>query len=517
MIKQIFIVALVISIAACSSRQTVETLKTTARAEADGIKTRAAAAYANSISETQDNYVTESKAPLLTGRLAPIERKLPKVFKSGYFFNPMEQKRLVDVVKILSSATGLIVNARDDVYNPTSTSINSTDDNGNIDANAAQLANEVRLETNLDVAGRVVIPEGSRYSGDVEGFLDYISSILNIGWEYIPNENRVLLTRKVQESYRLFVPPSSDAAEGDNSDIWGDTQESISQLLSQGGSVQVNQKAGIISVVDTKDVQGMVRKYLIGVNESLRKTVLFKLEILSYTATDFQAQGFNLDFLLTGADSAVSLSGPGGSIPGAASLSGNIIGSSDFSGTKLLQQNLAQKFEVNVSLSRLLRTMNNQSASAVLKDIVPVVSSYTPPIVSNGITTPGGVSTEDIEVGFDLNITPSIMDDGQNLAVRVVMNTSSIEEITDIPVGTDGQFVQSAKRRTAEYEHTFSIKNAETIVISGYSDRTNEFKQSNPTTGWLSWLFSSSQDSADRTYYVILLTPQVSNGSGTVI
>lgn len=499
----------------CASQQNVEILEKDARFDANGIKSRSIEAYENTVNIKNDNYVVESKLPLLTGRVAPMERELPDIFKASYGIKPNEARRLVDIIKRISAQTGMVITARDDVFNPTSTTINTTDKNGNIDANSVNIANTVRTESNLDVAARVVVPEGARYSGTVKGFFDYLCSILNISWEYLPNENRILLTRYIEESYPLFVPPSGDS-EGIASNIWNDTQDAISNLLSQGGSVKVNQGAGIISVVDTKDVQGMVRKYLLGVNNSLRKGSVFKLEVLSFEANDREAKGIDLSLVHSNANSTTTLFGGGVSVPGSATLTASVLGG-ELAGSSLVQQNLSEKLEVNVVLSRVIRSMNNQPAEVDLREVVPVLSSYTPPVITDGTVTPGGASTEDIEVGFKLKLTPSIMKDGQNLAVRINLETSTITELVDIPLGNEGEIIQSARQKISKYDHTFSIRNAETLVISGYNDRINEFKSSRPSSNWLSWLFSSAEDTAKRTYYVILLTPQVSNGSGMVI
>ncbi len=499
---------------ACSSQQKVDILETTARTEASSIQARAASSFANATTIKTDEFVIESSLPILSGRTTVVKRRLPEIFEQQYFFNPATDRRLIDVVKLLTGDTGVVITARDDVYNPTSTRISATDGQGAIDSAAVQLANDVRTETNLQVADRVIVPSGSRYSGTVAGFLDYLASILNISWTYLHEEDRVLLTRYVEKSYRLFVPPIAQG-EGDSSGIWDDTKTSIESLLSQGGGVTINQQAGIISVVDTKDVHQMVSEHIQRINRTLQRSVFFNLEILAVNMTDSDAAGVNFNFLHTGAKSSVGLGGGGVSIPGSAGLTASIL-DGPFIGSQILQQNLQSKGEVSTALSQIIRSMNNQTSIIDKVSTIPVITSYTPPVINNGVTTPGGVTLTDIEVGFLMKMTPSVMSDGQNMVLKLEMETSDIEEIIDVTIGSDGQLIQQARRISRKYDHTFSMKNAETIIISGFYNRSTEFTQKKPSVGWLDWLFSSKADNASRTYYIVLLTPSISNGNGQI-
>ncbi|MEY8198506.1 MAG: hypothetical protein RPS47_04640 [Colwellia sp.] len=498
----------------CSSNAVVNDLEHS-RSDANGINERLVREYEKAISKSNpDNFVSRLEIPILSGRTVPVKRQLPSVFENDYFFNPTGDRSLVNVIKRLSSETGLVITARDDVYNPTSTSISGTNSNGDVDTAAIQVASKVRQETNLDLAGRVLLPAGSRYSGTVEGFLDFMSSVLNISWKYLDDDGRVLFTRYVESSYRLFVPPSVTGSKN-SSDIWEDTKESISGLLSEGGHVAVNQAAGLITVVDTKDVQQMVKNQIRVVNRSLQRSVFFSLEVLSLRTSDINQKGLSLGLIHDVAESAFSLSGPGVSIPGSVGTKASVL-SGPFEGSSIIAQNLRSKGEVSVSMSRVFRTMNNQTAMINQVNQIPVISSFTPPINVDGVVTPGGVKLDDKEVGFRLHITPAIMNDGQNMVVRINLESSSLDEIKDIPIGTDGQIVQSARTSSREYDHTFSMKNAQTIVISGYHDRSNSFQEQGTFTGWFSWLFGSATDETERTYYVILLTPEISNGSSDV-
>src|SRR5690606_40125104 len=109
--------------------------------------------------------------------------------------------------------------------------------------------------------------------------------------------------------------------------------------------------------------------------------------------------GIDFSFLHEGSKSSVGLAGGGVSIPSAAGLTASII-DGPFNGSQLIQQNLKTKGEVSTSLARVIRSMNNQTSKVEQLRVVPVITSYTPPVVNNGGTTPGGVTLSDVGVGF---------------------------------------------------------------------------------------------------------------------
>lgn len=505
---------LVGAISGCVSRQSVDMLDTTARQESTTINKKAMASIAAAKEIRDDKFVVESMTPLLGGRPAPVRRVLPEMFNRDYFFNPNGEKRLIDVVKLLTSDTGMVITARDDVYNPTSTRISATDSTGAIDSSAVQLANDVRTESNLEVADRVKLPAGSRYSGSVEGFLDYLTSVLNISWEYLHEENRVLLTRYIEKSYRLFVPPIG-VEEGEESNIWGDTEEGIEHFLSQGGNVSINQQAGTISVLDTKDVHQMVTDYIKNINRSLQRSVYFDVEVIAVNMKDSDVASLDMSFMHSSSRAKVDFGSNSASVPSSTSLVASVA-KSGFKGSKLIQQNLGEKAEVSVSMSRGILAMNNQKQTVSQTKVIPVITEFTPPTVSDGVVSPGAVNMTDVEVGFSISLTPSVMSDGQNMVLGLNMETSYLDEIVNVPVGEDGQMVQQAQRTMQEYKQVFSLRNSETMVVSGFSDTANEFREQKPRSKWLSWLSSKREDSSEKTYYVVLITPSIYNGSGTM-
>lgn len=501
-------------VAGCTSLQKVDVLESDARSDSSAVQTRSAALYSNAVVVEDMDYMVESPLPILSTRVVPRKKDLPPAFGDEYLFVTNRDTPLIDVIKTFSSSTGIQVTTRDDVYvtNNAADGLTSTDGTGTLGlSSSAQIASEAWDESNLDVSSRIMIPSGARFSGSVEKFLDYLSSMLNISWDYLPDEGRTVLSRYVERGYRLFVPPSKNTGD-DAAEIWANTAESIEGMLSSGGAVTVNQQAGLISVVDNRDVQTLVNQHIDRVNNSLRRSVFFEVEILSVAVDDSIDEAWDFSAVHSGAKSLVNIGGNGSALPGAASITASIT-DGPFANSKLIAQNLSEKGEVTLSMSRIMRSINNQSATFSSTERIPVLASYTPPTVSGDTVVAGGANLTNVDVGFSMTLTPSIMDDGQNMVVRIELETSNIKDITEIPLSDNGQTLQSAQTMSRQFEEVFPMLSGQTMIVSGLYDRANSFNQKTTNNGFLSWLFSKRSDSASRQYYVVLLTPKVSTAS----
>jgi hypothetical protein len=511
-----FIVVASILLGGCSSQAVVSGLDD-ARSVTDDIQQEATERYKDLITPESLDFMKQVDGPIMVGEETALKRALPPVFYEKWHYSSYKERGLIDVIKNITSSKGIIITTRDDVYNPTSTMINTTDENGNSDSAAIQVANEVRTENNLDRGSRILLPAGTRYDGDVEGFFDLISTILNISWEYLYIQDRVVFTRYDQKSYELIVPKSPNS-----SSVWASAEETITTFLSQGGRVTVNEYAGTITVKDTKDVQVMVEDFIGSLNDSLKLSVVLDVNLVSIRTTDENSSRIGLDVSNTGNSGgprSLNLSSVGSSTPGAGGLVATILNGSPFSGSEFLLQNLDTKSEITSSRSRVIRAANNTVARIDQVTIIPSLTSFTPTtLTTDGIVIPGSASLENKTIGFSMELIPSIMKDGQNMMLSLKLNTSELLDVVEIPIGAEGQYLQSLVTDSREYEHVFTMVNEEMLVISGLQDtstRFNETKLGNDS--WYSWVFNmlgtSAKDSAEDVYYVVTITPRILTGA----
>lgn len=512
--KSILLISIFLT--ACSSKAVVTDLDDS-RIVADDIQEQAKMRYDQMTGLSDGGFMKRVDGPIMVGDKVSSKRSLPPVFSDSWHYSSFKERGLIDVIKNISSSKGIVITTRDDVYNPTSTKIETVSESGVTDTAAIQVANQVRTENNLDRGSRIKLPAGTSFDGDVEGFFDLISSILNISWEYLYDQDRVVFTRYEQRSYELIVPKSSNS-----SSVWSSAESTISTFLSQGGGVTVNEYAGTMTVKDTKDVHVMVKDFIGSLNDSLKISVVLDVNLMSIRTSDENSSriGFGLNHEgNTGGPRAISLSSVGSAVPGAGGLTATILAGSPFSGSDFLLQNLDSKSEITSSRNRAIRVANNTSAKIDQVTVIPSLTSFSPSVRNeDGTIIPGRAALQDKTIGFSMDMTPSIMKDGQNMMLSLNLNTSELLDVREIPIGADGQYLQSLVTDTREYDHVFSMANEETLVISGIQDSSSRFNETKLVDdAWYSWILNilgtSAKDSAESVYYVITITPRIITGA----
>ena len=180
--KSILLISIFLT--ACSSKAVVTDLDDS-RIVADDIQEQAKMRYDQMTGLSDGGFMKRVDGPIMVGDKVSSKRSLPPVFSDSWHYSSFKERGLIDVIKNISSSKGIVITTRDDVYNPTSTKIETVSESGVTDTAAIQVANQVRTENNLDRGSRIKLPAGTSFDGDVEGFFDLISSILNISWEYL--------------------------------------------------------------------------------------------------------------------------------------------------------------------------------------------------------------------------------------------------------------------------------------------------------------------------------------------
>jgi hypothetical protein len=512
--KIIATVSLAFLILGCVSKGEVKLLDKS-RSGADNAQSTANKFLSDYEEGRQPDKMTIVDFPLISGKKVSNSSLLPSVFNKPWTYSAQKEKRLIDIVENISSEMGVIISAKDDVYNPDNGKTDTLDSSTASSA-AVTVQNEVRTETNLERSDRIKLPAGSSYNGTLKGFFDYFSSVLNIEWVYLEDQKRVLLTRYVVKPYTVLLTNNEE-----NEDTWEIIKESIESFSSRGGSVEVNPGTASVTVIDTRDVQSMVAAYLLEINNSLSQQVNLKIVTYTIRLADSENSGVRLSgqySKISGGTSegGLSIGGFGSSIAGAGSLTASIL-SGPFNGTQLLLQNIDEKSEITGEKTSLISTLNNQKATFEKKETIPILSSFTPASISDGVVIPGSAQLTDKVVGYTMNLVPTILADGNNMILSFELNNTEITGFEEVSAGGNGATLQSLRTADVSYKHSFKLVNGQSIAISGLKDDKTNFTESNfGGDGWFaslfSWIGSSASDMAENSYSVIVITPYISTG-----
>jgi hypothetical protein len=453
-----------------------------------------------------DNFMERVDYPLISGVVISEEKDLPEYFEDEWVFNPYEDVRLVDVVKSLQSEFDVVISVKDDVYNPNSASVNENSD----DAATVNVINEIRTEGNLVKESRVKIPSGSRYNGSLKGFLNYITSLLGITWDYIPSKNKVMISRYVQKSYGILVEQDSD--------VWEATEDAINEFRSEGGGVKSNPIAQLITVVDTIEVHKMVEELIADINDSLKISANFRVEIMSARLTDEDANSFGMNLShVTGGWRQLALSSTATAVPGAGGLTATVLEGSPFSGSQLVAQSISSKSEISNVSVKYLQAANNTTATIEQINTVPVLTRYTPPVINENTTVPASAVLEDKRLGFELKLSPTIYSNANSMRLKFELDNTDMVDLQEIKLNDDGQFLQALVTEEKSFEKWINMEDKETLVFALEDDSAQFKKTQMVDDSWYSWILNafgnSKNDSSTKSYYVVAITPTINAGA----
>jgi general secretion pathway protein D len=182
------------------------------------------------------------------------------------------------------------------------------------------------------------------------------------------------------------------------------------------------------------------------------------------------------------------------------------------SGFKLKLDMLASKGKANVLSSPSLMVLNNQEASIVVGNQVPILSSVA--AVPSVGTAAGVLGTQSIQyrpTGVQLKVRPRV-NAGGLVSMEIEQAVDNIDQ-----AATDQSKIASPTIRQRKVTSQVAIKSSETVILGGL---INEAASTNVTgipvlseLPWIGPLFSSTSKKMERTELVVLITPRVVENS----
>jgi general secretion pathway protein D len=185
----------------------------------------------------------------------------------------------------------------------------------------------------------------------------------------------------------------------------------------------------------------------------------------------------------------------------------------DFS---ILINALQQNIDANILSTPSLMTLDNQEASIVVGQNIPIATgSYTATGTNGGTSNPDNPFTtiERENVGIQLKITPQI-NEGDAVVMEIEQEVSSLEG--------NASEVDSTKVVTNErkIDTKILIDNRQTVVLGGLiQNNVQESVQKVPVLGdipWLGRLFTSNSTSMRKTHLMVFLRPTIIRDSKTL-
>ncbi|OWQ45410.1 hypothetical protein CDL60_19320 [Roseateles noduli] len=374
------------------------------------------------------------------------------------------------------------------------------------------------------------------HAGPLRPLLDRIAAQAGLQWRH--TGGRIVFSRVVTRAMPVkALPGGLDAsaafdalggAEGagagaakvdgsTQSDYWGGLPDALRPMLSPAASLQVDARAGLVTVTDALANVERVQTYLDALNANLLRQVVLEIEVLQVSFSDEFSHGINWELVLGGLapanrlrfDAPAALGPLGGGTPAALSF---ILGpsASRAAPSQWIAQALQEYGRVSTAYSSVVTTTNRmpvpvgalQTRSYVQRSTAPTVNTTT------GLTSPGALETGKLTTGLGLTVLPVILD-SHLVLLQTALQISELRQLRAFTSGGSGPLAQSVQLpETMSFStlQRISVPAGRTLVLAGFERQQTQLDDADVVRGLLP-LARRGQRAQQGT--VVLITPRL--------
>lgn len=366
------------------------------------------------------------------------------------------------------------------------------------------------------------------YKGTAKGLLDAFTVAMKAHWRYDAPSHSVVIYRYETKTFRVAALPGSAASNttvsvqgssggGSTSatfqgqmSIWNGITNDIDNLKSKEGSVSISEATGILTVTDLPEAVERIGAYIDRINKGLQREVTVDVKIYKVAATDLDRRGLNLEGAFQSVGLNASLNTPRGDVTGLSSLTLSVPdsvlgGGQHLIGSKLLVDSLNRLGRTTTMIDTAVRTVNNQPAPirsgrkvAYLKESTRSDSTY-------GTTvslTPG-----EVDVGFNMQVLPSVQDNGSDVLLQVSMTLSNLDAMQVFSAA--GSSIQLPEISSRDFMQRVWMRSGESLVLASINQQEDSTTNSGTIHGNV-WPLGGTRESKQvEDLLVIVITPVV--------
>ena len=289
--------------------------------------------------------------------------------------------------------------------------------------------------------------------------------------------------------------------------IWGDLQKSLALLKSKEGVLVINQATSSILVKDYPDNVTAIAQYLNNENDRLTKMVTVDLQIIEYISEKGDQRGINWKVIKEDLASA-GVFGLGTAFNTLVQdeLAPTILGYSretgKYTGSQVLINALDKYGVISSVKNRRIVSLNNQ----VSKIVEGSELGY---LAQSGGTSTANVGSQDnlipgiLKTGDAIYMLPNAVND--QIIIQLSTRLTNLERLRNITSGS--RTIETPETRFSDLFLKFSVRDGETLLISGSSQDRHEYTE-NTTAGML-LLGGEVGGKKSTKETIVLITPRV--------
>lgn len=488
--------------------------------------------------------VVDDPTPRFTSRSVPLRRdeRLPDHLGPIRLHAP-GRLPLAAVAEMLSRAIGLPVIMTPDAlhsaadYAPGPASRSAFDASTAAPEETAALRQAARAGAlRLDISA----PEHQNtveidHAGPLRPLLDRIAAQAGLHWRH--TGGRIVFSRVVTRAMPVkALPGGLDAsaafdvlggAEGSGggsakidgstqSDYWAGLPDALKPMLSPAAGLQVDPRAGLVTVTDALANVERVQTYLDALNVNLLRQVVLEIEVLQVSFTDEFSNGIDWRVMLgrLGQGNRLDLVAPAALGPlgaGAPAALSFVLGPSGSRGSpsEWVAKALQEYGRVSTTYSSVVTTTNRMPVPVGALQTRSYVQRATAPTVSpaTGLTTAGALEPGKLTTGLGLTVLPVILD-SHLVLLQTALQISELRQLRAFTSGS-GQLARSVQLpETMSFStlQRISVPAGRTLVLAGFERQQTQLDEADLVRGLVPLARRGVQT---RQGTVVLITPRL--------
>jgi len=300
------------------------------------------------------------------------------------------------------------------------------------------------------------------------------------------------------------------------SDYWHGLAEVLRPMLSPSASLQVDPRAGLVTVTDALVNVERVQAHLETLNANLLRQVVLEVEVLQVSFSDEYNHGIDWYAMIGRLDQGnrLQLTAPAALGPmggGTAATLGFVLGPSASRGSasEWIAKALQEYGRVSTAYSSVVTTTNRmpvplgalQTRSYVQRSSAAMHNPVT------GITTPGALESGKLSTGLGLTVLPVILDSNLVL-LQTALQVSELRQLRAFTSGTGGsaQSVQLPETMSFSAMQRISVPAGRTLVLAGFEREQAQLDDADVVRGLLPL---ARRGSRTKQGTVVLITPRL--------
>lgn len=298
------------------------------------------------------------------------------------------------------------------------------------------------------------------------------------------------------------------------SDLYKDVADAIKALLTPTlGRMAINATTGTVTVIDTPEVLDRVGSMLSHENAMLRKQIIFHTKILAVTLDTNDEVGVNWDVVYRTLSGKYGLdfSTPFQPASGAGTLGASIINSGEFAGSSAILSALSQLGKVSTVTSPSGITLNLRPLPVQIASQISYVAK-SEISTTQGVGATSGLEPGSVTVGFNMNLTPRLMADGEEMVVQYAFNISALNRLRQVT--SAGTTIELPDMDTRLFNGEVALRSGQTLILHGFEQEERNGNRAGMTSPYAWMLGGSMRATQKRTAIVILITPEVQGVAG---